>query len=298
MLVNRAVYVMLLAGLVVSSTLALPAAFAEEKQSTFFVKGKGQLEEGNYVEAIEEFRKVLLRDPDHEETHFLMGRAFEETGQELQAIDSYSEVARINPLNLKAQIRLGDLHRSRLKLDKAKEHYRNVITLMPETPEPYLAMAQISLQLGDRKEAEKFYKNYLEREPSSGVGHFEYARLLYARALKVDGPESAEMMGKVREHFLAAKENDPDLIEAYSWLASLSSARGLYNEAIQYCQEGLARKNSAALRIKLAETYFNMDDPAAALPHIERALRIEKDNEDAIQLRERILARKAQKERE
>lgn len=273
-----------------------------EEESPYFQQGKKLVEEERYGEALEEFRKVLLRNKNYEKTHYYMAQCYRSLGRFNDAIESLKETIRINPLNVDARLELGSLLRSRVRFDEAIQEYKAATTLVSDAPGPYLALGEIYRETGNLEESIKSFQKLLELEPDNAKGHFQLGGLVYQQYTKPTTEQVAQfremepgaLLRMAMDHFQKALEHDPKLPDTYIWLASLYSSQGRFDDALSLIEKGLVLQNSVALRLKLAEVLFNQGELDKAQAEIDGVLRKEEENEEAKDLKKRIQNRQAQ----
>jgi tetratricopeptide (TPR) repeat protein len=90
-----------------------------------------------------------------------------------------------------------------------------------------------------------------------------------------------------------AQAIDPDRIEGWRGAAQLLRERGQYDEAIGYCQQGLARRADPALRQELALAQVGRGQLDDAELHLRAYLKVRPDDRDTAKILANVLAVRA-----
>jgi tetratricopeptide (TPR) repeat protein len=117
-----------------------------------------------------------------------------------------TRLVRIDPDDHMHWLNLGLFYGDTLKYDKALEAYQKALDACddPDWVEPYKMMGYIYSKRDEPEIAEKYFVKYLEKNPDSFEGHFQYGAHLLGVGRAEEGAE----------HFLRCVELDPMKIAA------------------------------------------------------------------------------------
>ncbi|MBR6127275.1 tetratricopeptide repeat protein [bacterium] len=142
-----------------------------EDDSTFSEKyylslGIGDVNKGNFTEAVENFNEALKYNPLSSLVHFYRGVAFQSMNKIDEAIDAYTKSIEINKKMIDAYFNRGQL----LFKDNPKQAMDDFVTavaLDPKFIDAYYSIAAIQKNMGQYKEAVQNLDKILEIEPNA-----------------------------------------------------------------------------------------------------------------------------------
>lgn len=102
--------------------------------NALITNANGLMDSGNYVDAIEEYKKVLEINPKNYDAKTDMGACLHTLGRNLEAKQVFEEVIKENPFHQIAMFNLGIVYSSLNEHDKAIECWNKTIELGPNTP--------------------------------------------------------------------------------------------------------------------------------------------------------------------
>jgi len=261
-------------------------------------KGERLLSQGQWEQAITEFRSALQKEPNRPDLHANLGMAHYLRGDSTAAIPEFREALRLAPDRLYAMQCLGLALYDRGDIDGAVEAFRSS---SQQNPSAYYNLGNALEQKGDQEGAADAYKQYLSAAPPSPE-----TPLLADAVQKGKFPTPAA--GSPQEHFqqgqsflekkdankaaasfLAALRLKPNYVEASNSLGLAFRASGNLDEAIAAYQTAirLDAKFGVAYR-NLAQAFEEKGDRSAAALGYDRYLIISPGAPDAAEIRDKI----------
>jgi tetratricopeptide (TPR) repeat protein len=109
------------------------------------------------------FERSLKLNPENDSSKVGLGEVYLYGGiaMPMQGISLIREVATREPNNIYAQMSLGRASLMSNQIDKAIEHFKNVVSLQPNNIEAIFRVAEIDEQMGNKKEAIEWYTKLL-----------------------------------------------------------------------------------------------------------------------------------------
>ena len=183
--------------------------------------------------------------PFSAETRFAAGQLAESQGNFENAIAQYREALKLNPNYKDAMFRLGGVYTQTRRYDDAIATWQRYLKLTNQSPQAYSNLALCYETAGRIEEAEQTYKAGIDRDPSAPACRINYGLMLakqgrtdeaIAQLSSVLRPAEVhynlgavcEQKGKREEakaYYRKALELDPKLRDARSRLAALNDVR-------------------------------------------------------------------------
>jgi Tfp pilus assembly protein PilF len=209
-------WVVLLVLLVIGFGCAQTNSQMKKKQTAdaYYKLGIFYLENGNYRQAIAEFRRALDMDPDDSNYHFSMGTAYSLEGRDEAAIEELKTALRLDPKYSEAH----NIYAKKKRWAEAIAEFKAALA-NPDYGRPYsphLNLAQCYLEQGDLETSIEEYREALNSKPDSEIAHSGLARLYFRKG---------EMDLAVEEYEKALKINDRQ-INLYYELAVVYLRKG------------------------------------------------------------------------
>jgi len=237
------------------------------------------------ADALESFRL----SPRNNETAVLLVNLYRKEG-DLAKAQEYAGIAQSINDDREAHLSLGRSLRGNLdqaehllhggNFAEAIPHYESIISQLPSFYEAYFDLGMCYGQTGRPQDAEAAFRKYLTFQPVSADGHAALGVLLLSEGQNKDALPELEQ----------AIQIDPGQIEARKVLAREYLQESNPKAAIATLHP--AEKDADAELLVLLATAFDLNgDHALALAKLKRALAIQPDNSDALQLQQRILGK-------
>ena len=220
------------------------------------------LERGQRKRAIAEFEKALAQDPEDIRTRLRIAELYLREGDADRAVHAFIRCAR---------------HYEELgSVNKALTVYEQVLELLPDRVELYVAMADLEIKTGARDDAMSHYRTALRvlDELGDPGGTLDVIRCI----LNLE-PDNIRERVQLAESFIIANREDEG-VELYrqilDWLERESSAELGYDlKSFQLIAERYLyhRPDDAQIAKRLALNYVQLDQAARALPKLRLAYR-------------------------
>jgi tetratricopeptide (TPR) repeat protein len=270
----------------------------------YYRSGRDSLIQQDYYGAIDSLQEAISLNPAYLDAILALADAYfriEEYEEAYYYIEKAALYGKndISLINMKARILVG-----REKLDDGEALFRSVLNEEPNNLEANLGLAEISLLRGDRTKGEEQYRRSLILAPES-------RRALLSLALLYDREEFFGEAEKYLDLALAYHSRDP---EVYISLAEHYLRTGDIDRAAYYAQNGslIAPESSSPFKLlgqafmekeewlsaveplinalsknpvnvsllyMLSQCYINLSMDKAALRTLEKAIRLEPNNE-------------------
>jgi tetratricopeptide (TPR) repeat protein len=122
-----------------------------------------KVKEWEAFQAKDLFERSLKLNPNNDSSKVGLGEVYLYGGiaMPMQGISLIREVATREPNNIYAQVSLGRASLMSNQIDKAIEHFKNVVSLQPNNIEAIFRVAEIDEQMGNKKEAIEWYTKLL-----------------------------------------------------------------------------------------------------------------------------------------
>ena len=135
---------------------------------------------GNYDAALDDYRKVLVLDPDRPGIHYRLGRVFlararpplAESDAEAQAAEEFEQELRIDPTNANAAYELGELLRKAGDLDRAGELFALAVEHYPEFEQGLVGLGRVLIAQGSPGPALPHLEKAAALDPEDDVAYF------------------------------------------------------------------------------------------------------------------------------
>ena len=147
--------------------ISLEARIGKEKDNYFvdFIKKDDE------DSAIENFRKVIQKNPQNNDAFFILGLLYHNKGDYERAIKAYQEVIRINPDSLYYN-NLGWAYGELEKYQEAIDAFKEAIKRNPEDADVHYGLGWVYNELKDYKKAVESYKQAILIQPGHTYTHY------------------------------------------------------------------------------------------------------------------------------
>ena len=165
----------LLVGLLLLTSLVFPQNGTEELK----LEAHQLMNMGRYGEAIDLLNRFIAENPQNIEGFLLRGTCYEKRGEFEFAVYDYKTAKKISPANIEVNNKLNSAIESWnvLIYNKIEGHQRE-IAIYPDRAINYLEIGICYKNLGEWKEAEIWYDEYLKRGEASADEVLRYAEIL------------------------------------------------------------------------------------------------------------------------
>ena len=122
--------------------------------SKLFEQANKAQQQGLVTEAVEGYRKVLKKKPNHGDAHYLLGTLLATQGQRKQALLHLQRASRLLPASPMVKTNLGLLLKMQDQPDTAEKAFRAALRIQPHQPEALNNLSALMITKGHPVEAE------------------------------------------------------------------------------------------------------------------------------------------------
>jgi Tfp pilus assembly protein PilF len=115
----------------------------KESAEDYYHKGQKEFKEGDYLDAVTEFKKAVEMDGKYFKAYYALGRSYDKLNKTKEAEEAYEEALKINPKSLPAREALGINYFHQKKFDEAEKHLKEARTLGSKVAEVYYGLGEI-----------------------------------------------------------------------------------------------------------------------------------------------------------
>jgi len=242
---------------------------------------------GNFNEALNWADKAIKADKKFSEGYYNKGIILRELARRSGNKDYYKQgeeafrlATEANSRNYLANFELGNMYKAEGKLDEAMIRYKVALEIQPSASEVWRELGALYLQKGDNNKAQFAFNKAMEANPNNLDAHLNMG-LYYIQEKNYVLAEKELSLAR------QANPNDPKILFnlAYAKFSQaedararggLDSARGLYQEAINYYQSLLQQvPNYTDAAYNLGYTYLRLGDTGNASTWYEKTLAID-----------------------
>jgi tetratricopeptide (TPR) repeat protein len=185
--------------------------------------------QGKLDEAIEEYKKVLLINPNNARALFNLGETYNKQGKLNEAVEGYKKALSINPNQVLALINLGVAYHKQEKLDEAIEEYKKALLINPNYAPALSNLGEAYRKQGKLDEAIEEYKKALLINPNYALGLSNLGEA-YRKQGKLD---------EAVEEYKKALLINPNYALALSNLGEVYNEQGKLDEAVEVFKKAI-----------------------------------------------------------
>jgi len=220
---------------------------------------------GSYQEAVEEYSRVLLQNPEQGEVVELRARANEQAGNYLEAADDYQLSARLQVNAAENYYHAGTLYFQLHYFDMAISMAQQASRQKNKYEEAYLLLSRASLERRDYETALTAASQALDLKNTA------YANYLYGMAQYY-----LEEYALANESLEKAIIKDRNLLEAYLAQARVQLKTEKYRYALDNCAYVLLKEPNRMDALSLrSEAYDHLGDYGKAIADISKAIALD-----------------------
>lgn len=245
-------------------------ALAPDLPAAQLAAGRFDVANSSYESGIEHLRQTIALDPLELSAYTYLARAYEELGEPGLAEEALKRAVRTGPDDWQTYLELGWLFYDNYELERAAEHFRRVVELLPEGSIGYAALGGVLIHLGDEVNA----RTMLEKAVSIGSGYEGYNNLATLEFYQGRYTEAAARYAQ------ALELDDSDYLVWNNYAEALDrsdsgerSARAAYERAAELAELLLSEgSDDSAVLIDLASFRIHLADDDEARQLVDRAL--------------------------
>jgi tetratricopeptide (TPR) repeat protein len=232
-------------------------------------------------------KQILDKDPGHIEGHILMGGVYFAQKDNEKAFAELNKAIELDPNRVESYLSLARFYIVTREYQKAEELYKRAITVNANSPVAHTEYGKFLTQQNRPAEAEAELLKAVEVGPTDRNSRFVLASYYLVN----------RQLDKAEASYKALAGLDPDKPESQSVLADFYSAVNRTDDAVRIYQEILAKSPDYRQgRYRLGEILLARGDLQGANAQVDEALKLEKNDRQALLLRARLLARRGKSE--
>ncbi len=234
-----------------------------QDSGALMLKGRMQLQEKQYTDAIVTFRSILKDQPDSADVMVLLAAAHQANGEKELALENLSRAVQAQPANINARISLARFQASSGNLDDALENVNAALAVEPANVKALRAKAEILAHQGAIEALEGVLTQIEQASPETGLGAFGKGRLY----------KSQKKYPEAIAAFEEALKREPDSIMALTELTNVEVISGDFDGAIKRLKATLqSDPDHRAAHFLLGSAFFAKQDYASAEQEFTRQL--------------------------
>jgi tetratricopeptide (TPR) repeat protein len=276
-------------------------------KDALMLKGRLQLQEKHYTDAVSTFRSVLKDQPDLAEALILLAAAHEGNGEKALAKENLARAVEAAPADIKARLAFAQLLAADGSLDDAMEQADAALKIDAASPVALRMKAELLSRKGDMAALEDVLTRLEKAAPASGMGAFGKGRLYrsqkkypeaiaaFDEALKLE-PHSVIILSELIKTYLASGDTataearlrtvlkeDPDNRAVHYLLGSVLAARKDYAGAEAEFQKQLKiNAQSSSIYQVIAKVRASQGDMKGVEAILRQGLDALPDNSDLL----------------
>lgn len=230
---------------------------------------------GQYKEAIPGLEKAFHRFPDPETKRMCgleLERAYTGLKDDSRAVEVALQLNRLYPDDPEILYETGKVYGNHAFLTMEK-----LAQVAPTSVWRHLAAAEAHESQGSYSEAIQEYKEVLRLEPNRPAIHYRIGRSLMGRSWQRSSQEDLTAAEKEYEEELRL---NPDNANAAYELGEMRRKGKQNDEALRYFEQAIQHyPNFSEAQLGLAAVLLEKKEPEKALPHAQRAVAVDPENE-------------------
>ena len=254
--------------------------------------GLQQLNNKNYVEAINQFRLALSFGKPSYDVLYNLGRAYRQYGQSVKeknkklfnenlklAAEQFEQAIRLKADALDAFFQLGMSYRDLALYAQASATFKKAQQLAPQDPAIYYQLGMVAMEQGYNRDAEKYFQQGLKINPDhalilASLGH------LYIKTGRARSAISTLLQATQREP--ALPDGWYELGRAYMETREWQPALNAFGRALQLNHDAVNTYSAMAL------CYLKMNRKSEARQKVDQALQLDQSNAEALRVKKQL----------
>ena len=187
--------------------------------------------QGKHQEAIDQWKKVVVLNPNFPEAHYNLGKAYHIVKGELSlAVSELRRSLELNPAYYQTYESLAAALAEQGNLEEALHFARKGFNMKPDYIQGVVTLGNILEELEELNEAQTYYRRVLELDSNSYENYLNLANVLY----RIGNLEEAV------PHFRKALALNPRLVEAHNNLGNALGQQGQLKEAQEAFEQAIS----------------------------------------------------------
>jgi tetratricopeptide (TPR) repeat protein len=202
---------------------------SEEKEWICFVAAGDWIEVKEYKLAIHYFKKILDRNPEHEQVLNDIAYCYDRLGDTQTAIQRYNDCIAVNPFSDAAWYNLGNLHNHHERYEEALQAFDFAIASNPQNSSALYNRGATLVELERFKEAIESFNEYLQFDLNN----------VQALCSIAECYEHIKAPAKALKYYTTALKIDPEYADAYYGKGLLMMEKTHYEVALECLHRAL-----------------------------------------------------------
>ncbi|MBW8039050.1 MAG: tetratricopeptide repeat protein [Planctomycetes bacterium] len=215
-----------------------------------------------------ELAENLMRDfPDNQNSLMIMGNIFHRQGNAIEALKFYNRVLKINPKRADVYAVMGQLSLDEGKLAEAVGHWRKALDIQPRLPNAHSNIGHALMMLGRGDEAIEAFEKEIRISPNSSLAYFLLGQTYLMQEEHGKARENYELAIKINPGYtnayyglatVCAKLGNSDKAKEYTEKFQKLKAderKDLTGRKARYDDTDQTLKNTALTYIEAAQMY-------------------------------------------
>jgi len=223
---------------------------------------------GRTAEARREVRKLVQDNPGSFQGRRAWGKLFLDEGDYEQAIEQFRAALEVAPEFATARLDLAYALTQMTRFDEAKAEYETVLADNPASAEGYRGLAVCLAAMGKVQEAVESFRRAVELDPED-----RQTRVGYGKALYYAGDDEAALEVLLPVAGAAGDKLDKIAVEAVGFAGLALGRQGRHEEAVELLERATrAAPSQANLRLGWAGTLVGLGRDAEAVEVLQKGL--------------------------
>jgi len=224
-------------------------------------------EDKQLQKAIAEAEQMLQEDPGNARNIHKLGDLHAKAGNKLEALECYSAVA--------------DMYAKINAYQKSLSVFKQILKLDPERIDIRYHLAEVYYELDRRKECLFEFQNIISFHEKSG--EMGRAQETIKRMIEIE-PLNSKLRLKLAESYMSSNQQD-EAIDAFRETLNVLESEGRWDDFITVGERYTTIVSfEPDIYKKLAQIYFNKSETSRAIGRLQTALRLDRDDLDALEL--------------
>jgi tetratricopeptide (TPR) repeat protein len=242
-----------------------------ELVDAYVALGNVQLQGSRFSQAQEAYAEALKLNPQSVPALIGSGELFYRSSRYSEAEARFESALRADPDNLDAKIGTAKTWLARERVKEAKDFLAKLQTAHPEDSRVFFWIARVSVQLGNRKDAEGYYEQAIEKAkgPEEGVPAYVSLAALLAQTARAN---------EANNKLVEAAKKYPESAELARARGDVAVQTGKYEEALNQYEQALKKnENDLQTRFQVGVTLRRMRKFDEAIVVFDKVESMDKD---------------------
>jgi len=161
---------------------------------------------GDQERAIQQFGRILERQPNFAEGHFMLGRIYMERNDLDNALREFRRTVELKPQFVEGQSQLCAVYTRKRSLNEALPYCRQAVSLDPSSPDRSYNLGLVQMALRDFGGAVTSFEKAAEARPDAVDENYELALALFLNGEKQKAMAQAEKVVRLDPNHARARE--------------------------------------------------------------------------------------------